>query len=111
MENGDDWLALDKAYHFLFCFFIVVFVSQMAKFSRNPLVRRRGIWLGSLLSLVAGAAKEIGDEMGYWHSAGGSLKDGVADIAGVLLASSSLFLLESMRKPMGLGQNQGVLMV
>ncbi|KAA8541978.1 hypothetical protein F0562_023130 [Nyssa sinensis] len=35
MENGDAWLAPDKLYHFLFCFFVSVTFSLIA--TRTPI--------------------------------------------------------------------------
>ncbi|KAK9100288.1 hypothetical protein Scep_023718 [Stephania cephalantha] len=85
-NNGDEWLALDKLEHVLFCFFISIFVSSIAYLSRFSLLRRWSIWIGSLASIAAGAAKEAGDEIGLWHSAGASAKDAVADLLGVAIA-------------------------
>ncbi|KAL1554115.1 hypothetical protein AAHA92_14709 [Salvia divinorum] len=92
MENGDDWLAADKLYHILFCFFISVVSSLLAAGTRYPFLRRRSIWIGSLLSFAAGAAKEFADEFGYFKSAGASAKDAVADLIGILLAAVVLYL-------------------
>ncbi|XP_047939421.1 uncharacterized protein LOC125186971 [Salvia hispanica] len=92
MENGDDWLAADKLYHVLFCFFISVVCSLLAARTRYPFLRRRSIWIGSLLSFAAGAAKEFADELGYFESAGASAKDAVADLIGILLAAVILYL-------------------
>ncbi|CAL5329236.1 unnamed protein product [Camellia sinensis] len=47
---------------------------------------RRTIWFGSIISLSAGAAKEVADELGFFKSAGASAKDAVADLLGILLA-------------------------
>ncbi|KAK9098290.1 hypothetical protein Syun_025335 [Stephania yunnanensis] len=85
-NNGDEWLALDKLEHVLFCFFISIFVSSIAYLSPFSLLRRWSIWIGSLASIAAGAAKEAGDEIGFWHSAGASAKDAVADLLGVAIA-------------------------
>ncbi|XP_057787855.1 uncharacterized protein LOC131005073 [Salvia miltiorrhiza] len=92
MENGDDWLAADKLYHVLFCFFISVVSSLLAARTRYPFLRRRSIWIGSLVSFAAGAAKEFADEFGYFKSAGSSAKDAGADLIGILLAAMILYL-------------------
>ncbi|XP_073008640.1 uncharacterized protein [Typha latifolia] len=92
MEWEDEWFAADKLQHFLACFLITLLVASLAARSRHLFLRRRSIAIGSLSSLAAGAAKEVGDEIGIWRSAGGSGKDAAADIAGVLL-SCLLFAL------------------
>lgn len=92
MENGDDWLAVDKLYHVLFCFWISVVSSLVAAQTRYPFLRRRSIWIGSLVSFSAGAAKEFADELGYFKSAGASTKDAAADLLGILLAAMILYL-------------------
>ncbi|PIN18663.1 hypothetical protein CDL12_08651 [Handroanthus impetiginosus] len=91
MENGDDWLAVDKLYHVLFCFFISIIFSQLALRTRYSFIRRRSIWVGSTISLAAGAAKEFADELGFFKSAGASTKDAVADGLGILLAAMMLY--------------------
>ncbi|KAJ4959231.1 hypothetical protein NE237_026342 [Protea cynaroides] len=114
MENGDDWLALDKLYHVLFCFFISISVAALANRTRYPFLRRWSIWLGSLVSLAAGAAKEAGDEIGLWKSAGGSVKDAIADLLGILISWVVLLLFKSMslrRKSEERAGIQGVSMV
>lgn len=95
MENGDDWLAIDKLQHFLFCFSLTVLFSTVAARTPYPFIRSRSIWIGSLASLAAGAAKEAADEIGLFKSAGASFKDGVADLFGVLVASLVLYLCRS----------------
>ncbi|MCL7040096.1 hypothetical protein MKW94_000819 [Papaver nudicaule] len=90
MESGDDWFALDKLYHVLFCFFISIFVSTTLAITRYPFLRRWSIWIGSLVSMSAGAAKEAGDEIGLWKSSGASTKDAIADLFGILLAYASM---------------------
>ncbi|KAG8388240.1 hypothetical protein BUALT_Bualt02G0105200 [Buddleja alternifolia] len=92
MENGDDWLAVDKTQHVLFCFFISIIASLLASRTRYPFIRRRRIWFGSILSFSAGAAKEFADELGFFKSAGASTKDAVADLVGILLAAAVLYL-------------------
>uniref|UniRef100_A0A5B7B0N7 Transmembrane protein n=1 Tax=Davidia involucrata TaxID=16924 RepID=A0A5B7B0N7_DAVIN len=114
MENGDDWLAPDKLYHVLFCFFITVIFSLLATRTRYPFLRRRSIWVGSIASLAAGAAKEAADEFGFFKSAGASAKDAVADLLGILLAALALSLSKSLSrriKPDQLGQVRGFEMV
>ncbi|GMN49908.1 hypothetical protein TIFTF001_019082 [Ficus carica] len=93
MENEDPWLAPDKLYHVLFCFSLTFLFSTLANLTRSPFLRRHSIPLGSIASLLAGAAKEAADELGFFRSAGASAKDAVADVLGVLLASLALYLL------------------
>ncbi|KAI3463455.1 hypothetical protein Pfo_020118 [Paulownia fortunei] len=92
MENGDGWLAIDKLYHVLFCFFISIISSLLASRTRYPFIRRRSIWVGSIVSFAAGSAKEFADELGFFKSAGASTKDAVADLLGILLAAVMLYL-------------------
>lgn len=116
MENGDDWLAADKLYHVIFCFSISIVSSLLAARTRYPFLRRRSIWIGSLLSLAAGAAKEFADELGYFKSAGASSKDAAADLLGILLAAMMLSLSNcrassSRAGPDRLGQSRELDMV
>ncbi|XP_059642073.1 uncharacterized protein LOC132284029 [Cornus florida] len=114
MENGDNWLAPDKLYHILFCFSITIIVSLLATRTRYPFLRRRSIWVGSIASLAAGAAKEAADEFGFFKSAGASTKDAVADLLGILLAALALSLSTSLSfrsKPDRLGKDPGFEMV
>ncbi|XP_060205211.1 uncharacterized protein LOC132633035 [Lycium barbarum] len=92
MEDGDDWIAPDKVYHVLFCFFIAMITTVLAERARYPFIRRRSILIGSIVSLAAGAAKEVADELGYFRSAGASTKDAVADVFGTLIAAFALSL-------------------
>ncbi|KAM7480282.1 hypothetical protein LguiA_028495 [Lonicera macranthoides] len=96
MENGDDWLARDKLYHVLFCFSISIFTSLLASRTRYLFLRRRSIFLGSIVSLAAGTAKEVADEFGFFKSAGASSKDAAADLLGVLIAAFVLSLSKSI---------------
>ncbi|KAF5205167.1 transmembrane protein [Thalictrum thalictroides] len=95
MENRDDWLALDKLEHVLFCFFISIFITTLLNQTRYSFLRRWSNWFGSIVSISAGVAKEIGDEIGLWNSAGASFKDGIADLLGTLLASIFFQLFNS----------------
>lgn len=104
----DDWLARDKIYHVLFCFSINLVLSLLATRSRYPFLRRRSIWVGSIVSLAAGAAKELADEFGFFKSAGASSKDAIADLFGVLLAVFLLSLSARTVKPAKSGQVQGL---
>ncbi|KAL8155709.1 uncharacterized protein LOC141665513 [Apium graveolens] len=94
----DDWLARDKIYHVIFCFSINVAVSLLFSQSRYSFLRRRFIFLGSVISLAAGAAKELADQLGFFHSAGASSRDIVADIFGVILAVIVLSVSKRRRK-------------
>ncbi|XP_004235933.1 uncharacterized protein [Solanum lycopersicum] len=95
MEEGDDWTAPDKLYHILFCFFIAIISSFLAERTRYSFIRRRSIWVGSIVSLAAGAAKEVADELGFFRSAGASTKDAVADVFGTLIAALAFSLYKS----------------
>lgn len=95
MENGDEWLALDKLQHFLFSFFLTVIFSFLANRTPYSVIRNRSIWVGSAVSLAVGAAKEIADEMGYFRSAGASSKDAVSDLLGTSVAALALSLRKS----------------
>ncbi|KAL6141108.1 hypothetical protein ACLB2K_059399 [Fragaria x ananassa] len=92
MEDNDPWLARDKLYHFLFCFSLTLLFSTFSARTPYPFLRRHSIRVGSLLSLLAGAAKEFADELGFFHSAGASAKDAVANFLGVVVASLLLSL-------------------
>ncbi|KAL3618370.1 hypothetical protein CASFOL_038691 [Castilleja foliolosa] len=118
MENGDGWLAIDKLQHILFCFFISIIFSLLASLTRYPFIRRRSIWVGSILSFSAGAAKEFADELGFFQSSGASAKDAVADLIGILLAAVVLYLYDNYRlssssrsRPDGSGHNRVIDMV
>lgn len=93
---ADDWIAVDKLQHLAMCFFIVILSAYTIRLFLSPsrLLYRWATAVGCILSLTIGAAKELGDEMGIWHSAGGSLKDGLADAGGVLLAVAFLHFLK-----------------
>ncbi|KAL3835487.1 hypothetical protein ACJIZ3_010223 [Penstemon smallii] len=112
MENGDDWLATDKLEHVLFGFFISIISSLLAARTRYFFIRRRSIWVGSVISFSSGAAKEFADELGFFNSAGASAKDAVADLLGILLAAvllSSLSIYKpysSIARPDTLGQSR-----
>ncbi|KAK6915116.1 hypothetical protein RJ641_020233 [Dillenia turbinata] len=97
MDDGDSWFARDKIYHVIFCFIISLTVSTLSSLTPYPFLRRRSIWIGSLASLSAGAAKEAADELGFFHSAGASSKDAVADLLGVLFAFVFLSLCNKSR--------------
>ncbi|CAA7408103.1 unnamed protein product [Spirodela intermedia] len=92
MENGDEWLAPDKLQHVVACLLITACVSGVLSRSRYRFLRRWSTPLGCGTALVAGIAKEAGDELGFWESAGASLKDGVADVFGVFIAAVFLSL-------------------
>lgn len=98
LTGTDDWLARDKIYHVIFCLSINVVVSLLFSHSRSSFLRRRFIFLGSLLSLAAGVAKELADQLGFFHSAGASSRDIVADILGVILAVIVLTVFKRRRK-------------
>lgn len=111
MENGDDWVAVDKVYHILFCFALTLIFSALANRTRYPFLRRYSVWVASILSLAAGAAKEVADEIGFFKSAGASPKDALADLLGVLIACLALSLRKSSRRPDPMDQVPGVSLV
>ncbi|KNA18554.1 hypothetical protein SOVF_069560 [Spinacia oleracea] len=87
MEKREDlWTSTDKVYHVIFCFSLTVVFTLLI--SRTPFhfVRRRSLFIASSLSLLAGAAKEFSDYLGFFRSSGASAKDAFADILGVLIA-------------------------
>ncbi|MQL81653.1 hypothetical protein Taro_014130 [Colocasia esculenta] len=90
MADGDDWLSPDKFQHLLGCLLIALLSAAVLGRSRHRFLRRWRTQLGCIVSLAVGAAKEAGDELGYWESSGGSFKDGVADALGVLIAATFL---------------------
>ncbi|KAL7168223.1 hypothetical protein ACSBR2_038623 [Camellia fascicularis] len=83
---GTSGWSPNKLQHILFCFSITIIFSLLASLTRYSFLRRRTIWFGSIVSLSAGAAKEVADELGFFKSAGASAKDAVADLLGILLA-------------------------
>lgn len=93
MDENDPWLAPDKLYHLLFCFSLTLLFSTFAARTPYPFLRRHSIRVGSVLSLLAGAAKEFADELGFFRSAGASAKDAVANFLGVLIGSLLLYLV------------------
>lgn len=98
-EEGvsDPWLGMDKLYHLLISFFLTFLFYAFA--SLTPF-RRHAISIGSIFSLLAGAAKEAADHLGYFRSSGASLRDALADILGVFIASLALSLFPfSLRSP------------
>ena len=98
-NDKDPWLAPDKLYHFLFCFFLTILFSTLASLSRYSFLRNHSIRVGSILSLVAGAAKEAADQLGIFPSAGASARDAVADLLGVLIAAMALSLWKRLLRP------------
>ncbi|CAM8928999.1 unnamed protein product [Rhodiola kirilowii] len=98
MYKGDDWLAVDKLYHVIFGFVLVMLVSVPAMQSRYAFVRRRAIQLGCIASMLAGAVKEAADEIGIFSSAGASSKDAIADLIGVGIASCLLLICKRMSR-------------
>ncbi|KAK2644744.1 hypothetical protein Ddye_019939 [Dipteronia dyeriana] len=92
MDDEDPWLGPDKLYHFVFCFSLTLLISTLASYSPYPSLRSHSISVGSIMSLLAGAAKEFADHLRIFPSAGASFRDGVADALGVLVASRVLSL-------------------
>ncbi|XP_021906398.1 uncharacterized protein LOC110821030 [Carica papaya] len=108
-DDRDPWFAPDKLYHVLFCLSLSFFFSLLASLTRYMFLRRNSIWIGSILSLAAGAAKEAADHMGIFPSAGASAKDAVADVIGVLIAALVLYIRKHSRPDSELGQTRLVL--
>lgn len=98
-SNSDPWIAPDKLYHVLFCLSLTLLFSFAASRTRYPFLRRHSVGIGSLASLLAGAAKEAADQLGLFPSAGASAKDAVADLLGVLIAATALSCCISVRRP------------
>ncbi|KAL3721141.1 hypothetical protein ACJRO7_005892 [Eucalyptus globulus] len=93
VDRDDPWLARDKLYHVLFCLSLTLLFSRLASLAPRPsLLRRRSLLVGSVASLLAGAAKEAADHLGVFPSDGASAKDALADVLGVLIAASALSL-------------------
>ncbi|KAK4590125.1 hypothetical protein RGQ29_020610 [Quercus rubra] len=111
-DDEDPWLAPDKLQHLLFCFSLTLLFSFLATRTRYPFLRRHSIRVGSILSLLAGAAKEAADHLGFFQSSGASAKDAVADFIGVLIAYLVLSLASSFwfsgRPDKGPGQSSMV---
>ncbi|XP_035548106.1 uncharacterized protein LOC108984597 [Juglans regia] len=101
MPNNDEdpWWAPDKLYHLLFCFSLTILFSSLSARSRYPFLRRHSISVGSILSLLAGVAKEAADHLGFFQSSGASVKDAVADLIGVLIADLMLLVLGFSGRP------------
>ncbi|RDX65173.1 hypothetical protein CR513_56196, partial [Mucuna pruriens] len=92
----DAWLGIDKVYHVVMCLCLTFLFYALA--SLTP-YRRHAISIGSMVSLLAGAAKEAADHLGYFRSSGASLKDALADILGVFIASFALSLFHHYPSP------------
>ncbi|RVW94163.1 hypothetical protein CK203_038273 [Vitis vinifera] len=90
---------------------LTLIFSALANRTRYPFLRRYSVWVASILSLAAGAAKEVADEIGFFKSAGASPKDALADLLGVLIACLALSLRKSSRRPDPMDQVPGVSLV
>ncbi|KAM1001176.1 hypothetical protein ACFX15_007415 [Malus domestica] len=62
--------------------------------SSFPLFHRHSIWLKSILSLLAGAAKKFVDELEFFRSATDGAKDTVINFVGVLIGSLLLYFVK-----------------
>ncbi|KAK0599301.1 hypothetical protein LWI29_004095 [Acer saccharum] len=60
-DDEDPLLAPDKFYHFVFCFSLIHLFSTLASFSCYPSLRSHSISVRSIMSLLAGAAKEFAE--------------------------------------------------
>lgn len=89
---ADDWISVDKLQHLAMCFFIVILFAYTIRIFLTPsrFLYRWATPVGCILSVNIRVAKELGDEMGIRHSAGGSLKDGLADPGCVVLVAALL---------------------
>ncbi|KAK9690490.1 hypothetical protein RND81_09G131500 [Saponaria officinalis] len=98
-EEGEDlWTATDKFYHVIFCFTLTLFFSLIVVNTRHRFLRRHSTVIAASLSLLAGAAKEFADHLGFFQSSGASFKDSVADFAGVVIACLLLYLFKLFRR-------------
>lgn len=97
-SDRDPWLGMDKLYHVLMCFSLTFLFYALASLTPYP-YRRYTISIRSVLSLLAGAAKEAADHLGYFRSSGAFLRDALADILGVYIASFALSLFRSPPPP------------
>ncbi|KAK4858845.1 hypothetical protein QYF36_022918 [Acer negundo] len=59
----------DKLYHFFFCFSLTLLFSTLASLSPYPSLRSHSISVRSIMSLLAGAAKESADHLGIFPTA------------------------------------------
>ncbi|CAI8611805.1 unnamed protein product [Vicia faba] len=98
-EDADPWLGADKFHHILMCFSITLLFYFLASLTSHPLLRRHAISIASLVSLLAGAAKEAADHLRFFRSSGASFKDAIADVIGVFIASLALSLFRSKTSP------------
>ncbi|XP_074312726.1 uncharacterized protein LOC141648141 [Silene latifolia] len=111
-ETEDSWTAPDKIYHVIFCFTLTLLFSFLASLTRHRFLRRHSTVISATFSLLAGAAKEFADHLGYFQSSGASFKDAVADFVGVLIACSLLSLpIFLRRKPKSDDDFAGVALV
>ncbi|KAL9238549.1 hypothetical protein vseg_012953 [Gypsophila vaccaria] len=86
-EGEDSWTAADKFYHLIFCFTLTLLFSLLiVVHTRHRILRRHSTVIAASFSLLAGAAKEFADHLGFFHSSGASARDAVADVAGVVIA-------------------------
>ncbi|KAM1171891.1 hypothetical protein ACFXTH_022200 [Malus domestica] len=67
--------------------------------TRYPFLRRHSIWFGSILSLLAGAAKKFADELEFFRSTRASAKDTVADFFGVVIGSLLIYFVKYVTRP------------
>jgi uncharacterized membrane protein len=57
----DDWIALDKLEHFISCAIIVIVSYSLI--CRWPLLHPHRLILSFCIGIIAGSAKELGDEL------------------------------------------------
>ncbi|KAK9741272.1 hypothetical protein RND81_03G093800 [Saponaria officinalis] len=92
------WIATEKFYHLIFCFTLTLFFFLLVVHTRHRFLRRHSTVIAASLSLLAGAAKEFADHLGFFQSSGALFRDGVADFAGVVIACLLLYLFKFFRQ-------------
>ncbi|XP_021740680.1 uncharacterized protein LOC110706976 [Chenopodium quinoa] len=99
MEEGQDsWTSVDKLYHIIFCFSLTLLFSLLISLTHSSFLRSRSLFFAASLSLLAGAAKEAADHLGFFRSSGASAKDAVADVIGVVIACFLLSLSKFFKR-------------
>ncbi|CAG9466467.1 unnamed protein product [Pedinophyceae sp. YPF-701] len=100
---ADPWLARDKVEHVLSCV-LVTAVTALACRSYKPVrarlpawaLRCPPAWLGAAAGAAVGALKELGDGLQWWPGRA-SIRDGVADVVGVVLGVVLVRVLDARR--------------
>ncbi|GAX73951.1 hypothetical protein CEUSTIGMA_g1401.t1 [Chlamydomonas eustigma] len=87
----DDWIALDKLEHFFSCAIIVI--ASYGLICRWPSLHPHRLVLSFCIGIIAGTAKELGDELQLWPGEP-SWRDFAADLLGCITASAALVFWE-----------------